>query len=108
MVDDSNVLRGTASERRTKQMLEQRWKEYTSHIKEYEPPAREDLEHHVEETTKCGKCGGGIRAVMTEVQPSQAFAVDLEILVSLNCRDASCGWTSRQWRTWVRTKPLEL
>jgi hypothetical protein len=108
MVDDSNVLRHTAAERKLKEVFAARWKDFTNEMKGYEPPAREDLERVVEDTGKCGKCKGGVRAVLAEVQESRAFAIDLEILVSLNCRDAACGWSSRQWRTWTRTKPLEL
>lgn len=108
MVDDSNVLRMTPADRKLKEIFAGRWKDFTNEMKGYQPPSREDLERVVEETTKCGKCAGGVRAVLTDVQPSNAFAIDLEILASLNCRDAACGWSTRQWRTWTRTKPLEL
>jgi len=108
MVDKEDVLRQSPSERKLKENFERRMKAFAQEFKEYEPPTREALETAVEDTTKCGKCAGGVRAVMENVQPSNAFAYDLEILVSLNCRDGACGWTARQWRTWVRTKPLEL
>jgi hypothetical protein len=108
MVDESNVLRTTPAERRVKEVFAARWKEFTQEMKGYIPPTREDLERVVEESAKCAKCSGGVRAVLADVQESRAFATDLEILVSLNCRDAVCGWNQRQWRTWTRTKPLEL
>jgi bacterioferritin-associated ferredoxin len=108
MVDDKNVLRITPAERRIKEAFARRWKEFSNDLKEYQPPAKEDLEKVIEDTAKCGKCSGGVRAVLTEAQPSNAFATDLEILVTLNCRNAECGWTARQWRTWTRTKPLEI
>lgn len=109
MVDEENILRNSPSQRKLKERFNNHMREFAARLKEYkDPPSREVLEGVVEDTTKCGKCQGGVRAVMEQVQPSEAFAIDLEILVSLNCRDAACGWTARQWRTWVRTKPLEL
>jgi hypothetical protein len=108
MVDQGDVLRGSATKKTTAAIFEARWKEFASGFKNYAPPDQAVLQDSVEGTAKCGKCKGGVRAVLVDAKPSNAFAFDLEILVSLNCRDAGCAWTANQWRTWVRTKPTEL
>lgn len=74
-----------------------------------EPPGPEVLEASVEATAKCGKCGGGVRAVCAASEPaSRADPFDLEVLVMLYCRDAACGWQANQWRPWTRRNPTEL
>jgi bacterioferritin-associated ferredoxin len=108
MVDKKDVMRGSASDRQIRERFERQIKTFKNHMKAYPPPAREVLERSVEATTKCAKCLGGVRAVIHDAQPSFSHASDLEILVALNCRNAECGWTSNQWRPWVRTKPTEL
>lgn len=108
MVDQGDVLRHTATKKTTAAIFEARWKEFTSSFKNYAAPDQTLLQNSVEEHTTCGKCKGGVRAVLVDAKPSNTFAYDLEVLVSLNCRDAKCAWTSNQWRTWVRTKPTEL
>lgn len=108
MEDDGAILRDGMSARASKTIFEARLRGWMAHVKSYAPPERSALEKAVEDTTKCAKCQGGVRAVLEDCNPSNTFAYDLDILVSINCRDAACGWTSKQWRPWVRTKPLEL
>jgi uncharacterized protein with PIN domain len=108
MVDSNDILSGTPTNKKLQEVFQQRWKGFVNSLKDYERPEQGLLQESVEATTKCGKCKGGVRAVLADAVPSAAFAYDLEILVSLNCRDAACAWTANQWRTWVRTKPTEL
>ena len=108
MVDTNDILSGTPTNKKLQAVFQQRWKAFLGDMKNYEPPDQAVLQESVEKSAKCGKCAGWVRAVLVDVQPSSAFAFDLEILVSLNCRDAACAWTANQWRTWVRTKPTEL
>lgn len=70
-------------------------------------PGKAALESGLEETAKCGKCKGAIRALIEEVHRG-GLTCDLEFLVALRCRDAACGWTARQWRPWSQSKPMEL
>lgn len=108
MVDENDVLHVTPSERARKARFDAAIKEFSTRFKEYKEPNWAALQGSVEAGTVCGKCRGEIRAVLADVQPSQTFATDLDVLVSMNCRNAECGWTCNQWRTWVRTKPTEL
>jgi len=77
-------------------------------FKDYPLPDKAKLEAAAENSSKCGKCGEAVRAMIEEVDKSHTFAVDLEVLVRLYCRKASCGWTTAQWRPWKRTCPDEL
>ena len=71
-------------------------------------PSKHKLEAVVEDTGKCQKCAGGVRASLDEVHLPSSPAQDLEFLVSLRCRDAACAWTARQWRPWSQASPMEL
>ena len=97
-----------AKESRMSRGARMKFEEFVRAVKDYPLPVREDLERSVESGAKCGKCGGGVRALIEEVQESRAFATDLEMLVDVNCRDAACAWQVRQWRPWVRTRAGEL
>lgn len=66
------------------------------------------LEAAVEKTSKCGKCGGGIRAICGEIAGPSSVLYDADILVTLYCRDSKCEWRSCQWRPWSKLKPEEL
>lgn len=66
------------------------------------------LEACVEGNTKCLKCKGGIRAQCMDSHDGDGLTSDLEIKVSLYCRDAACGWQSIQWRPWKVGSPKEL
>lgn len=66
------------------------------------------LEASVEGNTKCGKCKGGVRAQCVDSQDGDGLTSDLEIKVSLYCRDAACGWQTIQWRPWKVGSPKEL
>lgn len=107
-MSDDRTLRQGATPRHAREMSRLRYEDWKRTFKEYAPPERADLERIVEEGTKCGKCSGAVRALMEEVQPGQSFATDLEILFSIDCRDAACGWQVRQWRTWNRANPRTL
>lgn len=79
------------------------------HLKEGDKlPEKAALERALEETGKCGRCKGGIRALIDEVHRPSGLLADLEFLVALRCRDAACAWTSREWRPWSQARPLEL
>jgi len=71
-------------------------------------PEKAALERVLEETGKCGKCEGRVRALIEEVHRAGGLLTDLEFLVSLRCRDAVCAWTARMWRPWSASRPLEL
>lgn len=66
------------------------------------------LEACVEANTKCGKCSGLVRAQCMDSQDGNNLTCDLEIKVSIYCRDAVCGWQSMQWRPWRAAAPKEL
>lgn len=66
------------------------------------------LEACVEANTKCGKCKGGVRAMCADSAPADGLTADLEIKVTLLCRDAACGWQANQWRPWRASAPKEL
>jgi bacterioferritin-associated ferredoxin len=97
-----------AKENRMSLAARLKFAEFVHSVKDYEPPVKEELEKSVEDGTKCGKCGCGVRALIEEVQESRAFANDLDMLVDITCRDAACAWQARQWRPWVRTRRKEL
>lgn len=69
---------------------------------------KDALEAHVEKTAKCGKCGGGVRAMCGEIARPSSILYDADILVTLYCRDPKCEWRASQWRPWSRSKPEEL
>lgn len=108
MVHSDDVLSSGATKRVSDSIFKARLAEFSRGMKSYRPPEKEVLERSVEATTTCGKCKAPVRAVLTDARPSETFATDLDILVSLNCTADGCEWTSNQWRTWVRTKPTEL
>jgi hypothetical protein len=109
MVDEDNVLRNPATKKVQDKLFKQRLAEFNAAQQQYELPEKAELERAIEERDKCQKCGGGVRAVLENAQPYDRATADLEILVSLNCRDAvECKWAVRQWRPWRRSAPLEL
>lgn len=72
-------------------------------------PDRNALEATLEANEKCGKCGGKIRAICDEFDPTAADAsCDAEIKVTLFCRVASCGWQVTQFRSWRASKPEQI
>jgi hypothetical protein len=109
MVDSDDVLRNPATKKVQDKLFRQRLAEFNAASRQYELPEKAELERAVEERDKCGKCGGGVRAVLEDAQPYDGTTADLEILVSLNCRDAvGCKWAVRQWRPWRQRAPLDL
>ena len=66
------------------------------------------LEACVEAGTKCKKCSGSVRAQCVDSQEGNSLTCDLEIKVSIYCRDAACGWQCEQWRPWRAAAPKEL
>jgi uncharacterized protein with PIN domain len=72
------------------------------------PPDKEVLEAYIEAHSKCPQCGGGIRAVAEGCDKTSSALAELDILVTVCCRDAKCGWTAEQWRPWKATNPNVL
>lgn len=109
MVDKEDVLRNSVTGRVRDKLFKQRLAEFNEMVRHPDLPEKADLEHAMEEREKCKTCGGGIRAVLENAQPYDGTTADLEILVSLNCRDVvNCKWAVRQWRPWRRRAPLDL
>jgi len=72
-------------------------------------PVREDLEAVLEANEKCPTCGGGIRAICDEMEPTdKTSGYDYDIKTTLFCRNAACGWQTMQYRPWNSIKPKEI
>ena len=75
---------------------------------DFDPPNPALLEAAVEATAKCGKCGGGIRAVLDQFEKTVSPNADLDVLFTVFCRDGECGWMDTQWRPWSSKAPGKI
>jgi hypothetical protein len=75
---------------------------------DFDPPDPAPLEAAVEASAKCGKCGGGIRAVLDQFEKTASPNANLDVLFTLFCRDAECGWMDTQWRPWSSKAPEKI
>lgn len=96
------------SEKRRQEDNRRQHEQWLESFKGFEAPNQAVLEGSVESNSKCGKCDGKVRAVCLQAQKADGVVHDLDILVSLHCRDAKCEWKSTQWRPWSRHEPKEL
>lgn len=81
---------------------------FRERFKTFDIPTKAEMEHAAEACATCGKCGGGVRALIEDATFAGSVSSDMDVLVHLYCRNAACGWEARQWRPWKHTQPKVL
>lgn len=75
----------------------------------FDQPDADALALSVEANTKCGKCGGPVRAACDDSQDGDIAVCDLEVRTTIFCRRiGECDWHVVQWRPWRTSRPKEL